>query len=306
MTELGQYLREQRQAQGISLEELQRTTKIQARYLEAIEEGHYDALPGQFYARAFVRQYAEALGLSAEEVFQAYEKEIPQPTVPDEIPSRMARSKHVSTQKSTWARALPKVLTAVVIVAALIALYMLVIRFLPSDDGERSDDASPSVQTENMAPEEQPDQATEEDVTQGNGTDSTEDASPDPSEDQEEQANEPTLTAEAGEGGIDTVYTLQDNAEQFVLTFEVSGRAYIGVRAPGGSQIIAQKTLAPEEGAWEVDVSSYETINLRLPRAYDTKITVNGVALSYDVDANQQKDQTLLIKKTSMPDAGES
>jgi len=63
VSELGLVLQKAREEKGISLDEIQRITKIQRRYLEAIERGHFHVLPGHFYARAFIKSYAEAVGL---------------------------------------------------------------------------------------------------------------------------------------------------------------------------------------------------------------------------------------------------
>ena len=64
MASVGQKLKDARIAKGLTLDDLQQTTKIQKRYLIAIEEGNYDALPGKFYVKAFARQYAETVGLN--------------------------------------------------------------------------------------------------------------------------------------------------------------------------------------------------------------------------------------------------
>lgn len=61
-TTIGTRLRQARLNKNISLDELQQITKIQKRYLEAIESGEFDLLPGSFYVRAFVKQYAQAVG----------------------------------------------------------------------------------------------------------------------------------------------------------------------------------------------------------------------------------------------------
>ncbi len=66
MTELGQKLKEARGTKGLSIDQLHEITKIQKRHLVAIEEGSYDVLPGAFYARAFIKQYADAVGLNGE------------------------------------------------------------------------------------------------------------------------------------------------------------------------------------------------------------------------------------------------
>ena len=77
MTELGARLKEARLQKGYSLDDLQEITKIQKRYLVGIEDGNYASMPGSFYVRAFIKQYAEAVGLNADEILREYQKEIP-------------------------------------------------------------------------------------------------------------------------------------------------------------------------------------------------------------------------------------
>lgn len=79
MSDLGALLRKAREQRGFTLEDVQEYTKIRKRYLEAIETGDYKVLPGSFYVRAFVKTYAETVGLDAEEVLRLYHKELPQP-----------------------------------------------------------------------------------------------------------------------------------------------------------------------------------------------------------------------------------
>ena len=83
MTELGTRLKEARTAKGYSIEDLQEITKIQKRYLANIEEGNYSTIPGAFYVRAFIKQYAEAVGLNGDELLETYKSELPSPTNED-------------------------------------------------------------------------------------------------------------------------------------------------------------------------------------------------------------------------------
>jgi len=74
MSELGQWLREARQARGLSLEKAEVETRIRLKFLSALEEGNYEELPAEVYARGFVRNYALYLGLDPIEALEKYEK----------------------------------------------------------------------------------------------------------------------------------------------------------------------------------------------------------------------------------------
>lgn len=75
MRELGELLREAREARGLTISDVQEATKIRGRYLEAIERGEFEALPGEVYVKGFLRSYAEAVGLSGDEIVDRYKAE---------------------------------------------------------------------------------------------------------------------------------------------------------------------------------------------------------------------------------------
>ena len=66
MTFSGDRLRQERELRGISLREVSDATKISVRFLEAIEQDRFEILPGGVFPRAFVKQYAEQIGLDGE------------------------------------------------------------------------------------------------------------------------------------------------------------------------------------------------------------------------------------------------
>ncbi|RUA16266.1 MAG: hypothetical protein DSY55_04550 [Clostridia bacterium] len=75
MIEIGQLLRQARDAKGLSLADVEQETHIRQRYLNSLETGDWDELPNPVAARGFLRTYAHFLGLDAEElVDQAQEK----------------------------------------------------------------------------------------------------------------------------------------------------------------------------------------------------------------------------------------
>lgn len=70
-------LRKTRMAQGLSLTEISRRTRIGVTHLRRIEEGDFRSLPPGFYARAFVRAYAEAIGVDADIVLGTLADQLP-------------------------------------------------------------------------------------------------------------------------------------------------------------------------------------------------------------------------------------
>jgi cytoskeletal protein RodZ len=69
---LGRILSETRIARGLTLDEVERDTRIAKRYLEALEREEFDALPAPVYCRAFLRTYAQYLGLDGNEILRLY------------------------------------------------------------------------------------------------------------------------------------------------------------------------------------------------------------------------------------------
>jgi transcriptional regulator with XRE-family HTH domain len=68
MQTLGARLRQERESRKLPLSQIAEETRISQRYLEAIEADDMSAMPGEFFFRAFVRQYATYLGVSQSEI----------------------------------------------------------------------------------------------------------------------------------------------------------------------------------------------------------------------------------------------
>jgi hypothetical protein len=66
MFEIGNSLREARLRQSLDLNEVERRTKIRAKYLRALEEERFELLPAQTYVKGFLRTYADVLGLDGQ------------------------------------------------------------------------------------------------------------------------------------------------------------------------------------------------------------------------------------------------
>jgi len=72
MDSIGAYLRRERELRHVSLEELVQITRVPLRMLQRIEEDRFDELPGEVFARGFLRSYARALGLDCADVLARF------------------------------------------------------------------------------------------------------------------------------------------------------------------------------------------------------------------------------------------
>ena len=99
MASIGQKLRQERERLGIPMSEIARETRISARYLEAIESEDTRTLPQDFFYRSFVRQYAEYLGISADEITTTLRREMPMEE-PLPLPNPPVRPSIITAQPS--------------------------------------------------------------------------------------------------------------------------------------------------------------------------------------------------------------
>ena len=72
---IGEVLKDKRTELGLGLSEAEKLTNIPKLYIIALETGDYKALPGDFYIKAYLKQYAEKLDLDADQIMFAYEKD---------------------------------------------------------------------------------------------------------------------------------------------------------------------------------------------------------------------------------------
>lgn len=130
---IGLKLRTTREAQGITIQDVSSRTRIQSAFLEKIEQGQLEGLPGMSFVRGFIRNYAQMLGVDDPELLgqlQAMGRAadaMPQP------PMRPVTERLLDAEK---AKKLPWPRLALIALLAILVLwvgYLLVRVFLPSD-----------------------------------------------------------------------------------------------------------------------------------------------------------------------------
>jgi cytoskeletal protein RodZ len=117
--EIGYSLRAARERQGIGLPEAELATKIRAKYIRALEEEDFDALPADTYARGFLRTYADYLGLDGEIYVDEFASRFHNADWEDEPRSARTRPRP-RRERTIERRAVVLALVAIAIVTALV------------------------------------------------------------------------------------------------------------------------------------------------------------------------------------------
>ncbi|WP_244896258.1 helix-turn-helix domain-containing protein [Planomicrobium okeanokoites] len=282
LNEMGTRLKEARIAKGYTLEDLQDVTKIQKRYLAGIEEGNYSMMPGQFYVRAFIKQYADAVGLNADELLEQHKSEMPE-TTKEQVSKPMAapaRSRRQSMSKSSSGRINEKM--PMIIVALFIVLIIFVMWFFynmlaendPTDEATENDDG---LQYE--APSENSPPPTEEEEP-------AEDEAAEEQPEEEEPAEPETEISVTGTEGQTTTYQWTGPAER-ELVIDVSGPSWVGATDENGENLMTAATMQAGQSE-TLDVSEASQIRLRLGAAPNVELSLNGEPIEYQQDLTTQ------------------
>jgi len=121
----GGRLKEERERRKISLDEISASTKISTRLLHALEDDHFELLPGGIFNKGFIRAYAQHLGLDEEQVIAEYLEAsgvLPAEGKPDG--SIAAATTEIRTEADDSGASLPWGLFAVILLVVALAFAM--------------------------------------------------------------------------------------------------------------------------------------------------------------------------------------
>lgn len=294
MTELGQRLKEARELRGMTLDEIQEITKIQKRYLQAIEDGKYEVLPGEFYKRAFVKQYAEAVGIQPDELLNSKEKEdvVKEESKKQEVPVRTKKEKEVNMNTSSLSSMLdylPRILMGVIVVGGLVAIWLF---FQGNNDQPEAED-TPQEQVDSNVKSDEPVESPLNSENQDT-TESEEDVEEEgiPEETQEEAQ---VFTVTETDGNRSTV-SMTGN-DTFVLTLTgKDDESYVRVQNEEGN-VFYDGMIEPGQSE-TIDLTAENTVEINVGFSLGLDLKVNDELLEYPLEPSDNIHQYVTIERT--------
>ena len=298
MSEIGQTLKSARVEKGLTLDDLQQTTKIQKRYLIAIEEENFDALPGNFYVRAFIREYAETVGLDPNELLAQVDSELGQateePTATKESVSRMnLREKNQDTELTQGQKIL-NYLPTIVIVVIVLAIIGTIFGVSYNNKRQAQKTVDNNVEVSSEVSTKKP--AAKASSHAKKTTAPKKKAKPVKKDKKAKKAKKEkqklSLTANTGSN---FTYSLTGAPKKNKISLKVSGGAAWNAVSADGVQTW-QATMSDGENQTVEIPAGAQTITIQLGNSKATSITVNGKKFDFMKDNDTLTVRTLTLQ----------
>src|SRR5699024_9947982 len=238
---LGTELKEAREAQGISLDTLQETTKIQKRYLQAIEEEKFHVLPGKFYARAFIKEYANAVGLDPNVLMEQHQDDIPTTESESTVQyTQMQRSRREqNTQKSTRAFSVFPIIIVIFLVIGIIFFAWYLTQVSGNDNNEPVNDNNNNNDEIYL--------------------NSDEESNNDEDDDSDESEPEFSVVNEGSGNSPESELDFKYDGDEVTLELESDDATWLDVKTDSDS--LYSSNLTPDESPVELDVSDEDNVS---------------------------------------------
>ena len=286
MSELGTRLREARVNKGYTLNTLQQMTKIQKKYLQALEEGNYEEVPGNFYVRAFVKQYADMVGLDGDLLLREYADELEflnaqdkrtQAPADQPLPSRVAM-RHSGERDNRLEMILSYIPLFILTVIILLIIVILAFAIRKANQGDvDSDNQAVTVATsivESVEPSSLVEDSNQDESDQTEKTTTTQEMM-----EGMERVGDAMIRLVSEPGSLKT-YELQEDPDQYTFALEADAFVWFGVYEDG-VMVVDQAVNAGEKFEYTPSKQAQE---IRLDMGYPQggKYSVNGKTLQVD------------------------
>ena len=288
--QIGEKLKDARLEKGYSLEEVSRLTKIQIRHLNAIEENNFSLIPGNFYARVFIKEYANVVGVDFKALLDEHHHEIP--TVYQDVDyTQLSRSRRKSTssKSSPFATILPTIIVFVLLFGVIFFIWRTL-----QDPNSKSPDVGEQVQTDQSIGDEVSIPSNNDDQD-----DTHSDEGDDPDQTEEDVVEEPELLLVSYENAV-SKYQFSTTDESIKLEIESSGSNWLEVEDDQGNRLYYE-TLQSSGSPVSFDISDESFVYLRFGNPGEITITINDMEVELSEEISLTTVQVLWLYLNEEP-----
>lgn len=283
MDELGNILREAREMKGLTLGDVQDETRINSRYLQALEEGDYAALPTAVHARGFLRNYARFLNLDPRPLLERFEASLQQlpraSTPPGPAPSLETRADQtffnpVNVDLSGSAVGGPeRNMRLIIVLALLITIGLAASRFVPLLRGQGDGRDNLPALIESLLATEEPEPPVSDDGVEAPADSILPEATSQPILPTER--NNPEAVGTAAVENPPVQPALPATMESILLRLDITERTWIRVTVDGEVVFEDQVTQDDSPLEWEADTEA----RLLTGNAAGVFVTINEIEI---------------------------
>ncbi|MFD1466145.1 helix-turn-helix domain-containing protein [Lapidilactobacillus mulanensis] len=288
MDNVGKRLRSARIEKGYTLDDLQQITKIQKRYLIAIEEGNFDQLPGDFYVRAFIKQYAETVGLDSADLLDEYHDIIPE-TQPTDYAENSIENKTRALHEDNhsiggWFRDnLGKIIIGLVALIVIASLYFYAVRVASQPKTQIPDESSQVVSSKSSS-----------------SSSSQKSSSKKSSSKSSKSSSKKSSLAISQDDSSTNTFTIKHlPASDSKLTLNATGRVWVMVTLTGGTGDSWQSTLSSGESHDVALSSDVTSIKVQTGNAPEISLKINNKDVSLRSSTSVVQTYTFNIESSS-------
>lgn len=294
---IGEKLRDAREQRGLSLDDIQEKTKIQKRYLAAIEDENFHILPGSFYARAFIKEYAQALNMDYKALIEEHEDELPS------LGERRSEAQYTQIQRTRKSSGPSKatavfsflptvILLLLVMIIIALAIYFIQQRsFNPTNtNNEPNNEANEFYRSENN-------RENENQTNNNNANNNNENNA----EENDEANNEEIIELEfkVAETREDvtppvTIYNLIHSDQVLNLRIESSNKSWLDL--DHDEDRLFSGFIEPSNSPLEYEIESGEELIFNIGDASYVDIYINDLKLDYEIDEVEKVYQRITVK----------
>lgn len=301
METIGEKLQKARIERGLTIGDLQKITKIQRRYLEAIEDNDFDAMPSDYYKRTFVRQFAEAVGLNPRPLLRRLEGKPEEDdlsnTMALSIPvkgSRKTKYNETNTKKSLIISYIPVALLVLVVLAIIGTITWAIM--IDSEKG-------PIVPTPNKTTVVGSD-STDSSTVASSQTEDSETETTDSKTEEKEKAKKKKETTnfvlESDDGAVVT-YKVTEWEKPMKIAFKgLDDAAWVGLQTRDTQELFYQYTIQPKEELETFIPDELESFAIVVGASKNVIITINGEEIKFNEKTPVEGKKMITLEKETV------